>query len=219
MSKIRIAFIESPNPLDLFDGRSEAKALEICCNQMGHQVVSFFAKSRAEFKSIVHYLASADSIHAQKSGSLPLFLHLSSHGNDGIVAFGSDNVEWDGLVSDLMPLLNNSTYSGKLALSISSCGSGENSISRHAKNAFEANPQIKMPAYIFSILGETLYWDDALISWSLLYHKIAQVGIQKPDEIKKALTEIKDCVGIEFAYRRWIEGDNVYKRFPLQNNN
>lgn len=87
MPKIRIVIIESPNSIDLFDGRSEAKALKATCNLMGHQAISFFAKSKADFKSIINYLASSDSSHAERYPSLPLFLHISSHGNSGCVSF------------------------------------------------------------------------------------------------------------------------------------
>jgi len=105
MSAIRIAIIESPSPIDLFDRRSEAKALEANCNLIGHQAISFFGKSHLNFQSVVKYLASSDSIHVSQGPSLPLFLHISSHGNSECVAFGGDVVNWDELARDLTPLL------------------------------------------------------------------------------------------------------------------
>ncbi len=214
MQKIRIAIIESPNPIDLFDKRSEAKALEASCNLMGHQAISFFVKSRIEFQSIVKYLASSNSNHADRDPSLPLFLHISSHGNSGCVAFGSDVIEWEDLVEDLIPFLRNSKYDGKFALSISACGSGDNSISTHAKKAFSNFSNAKMPSYIFSILGETVAWDDALIGWTLLYHKISQVGIQKHQNIIDAINKIQACTNVEFSYRRWDDKNKKYFRWP-----
>lgn len=214
MSKIRIAIIESPNPIDLFDGRSEAKALEASCNLIGHQAISFFAKSRSDFQSIVKYLASSDSIHASRNPSLPLFLHISSHGNAGCVAFGGDVISWDDLTKDLTPLLENSEYSGKLALSISACGSGENSLSIHTKKIFGTSSEIKMPSYIFSILGESVNWDDALIGWTILYHKISKIGITNPALIIDALGKIETCAGVRFTYRRWNEVEGKYLRWP-----
>jgi hypothetical protein len=187
MPNIRIAIIESPNPIDLFDSRSEAKALEASCNLFGHPAISFFAKTRAEFQSIVKYLASSDSAHASKSPSSPLFLHISSHGNTGCVAFGGDVVAWDELTQDLTPLLRNSDYSGKFALSLSTCGSGENSLSTHVQKMLKTSPEIKMPSYIFSILGETVNWDDALIGWTLLYHKLSKTSITNRSFIIDAL--------------------------------
>ena len=217
MPKIRIAIIESPNPIDLFDGRSEAKALEATCNLMGHQAISFFAKSKADFKSIINYLSSSDSSHAERHPSLPLFLHISSHGNSGCVAFGNDVVEWDELIEYLLPLLRNSSYEGKLALSISACGSGDNSLSIHAKHAFGRSAKVKMPSYIFSILGDTVHWDDALIGWSLLYHKISQIGIKNRNGIIDALQKIQACTNVKFSYRRWCEVKNKFLSGPPKN--
>jgi hypothetical protein len=214
MSKIRVAIIESPNPIDLFDGRSEAKALEASCNLIGHQAISFFAKSRADFQSIVKYLASSDSIHAASNPSLPLFLHISSHGNAGCVAFGGDVVTWDDLTKDLTPLLENSDYDGKFALSLSACGSGENSLSIHAKKIFGKSSDIKMPSYIFSILGEVVSWDDALIAWTLLYHKISKIGIANRESIMDALEKIEACSDVRFTYRRWDAAEAKYLRWP-----
>jgi len=214
MPKIRIVIIESPNPIDLFERRSEAKALAASCNLMGHQAISFLAKSRGNFKSVINYLASSDSSHAERYPSLPLFLHISSHGNAGCVAFGSDVVDWEDLVKDLVPVLKNPDYDGKFALSISACGSGENSISTHTEKVLKRSPKIKMPSYIFSILGEAVAWDDALIGWSLLYHKISQVGIKDRDLIIDALEKIYKCTSVEFAYRRWSEDKEKYFSWP-----
>lgn len=214
MSKIRIAIIESPNPIDLFDNRSEAKALEASCNLIGHQAISFFAKSRSDFQSIINYLASSDSIHASQNPSLPLFLHISSHGNGGCVAFGADVINWDDLTTDLTPLLGNSEYKGKLSLSISACGSGENSLSIHAKKIFSKSSNIKMPSYIFSILGDDVNWDDALIGWTILYHKISKIGITTPSLIIDALEKIEMCTCVKFTYRRWSEEESKYRRWP-----
>jgi hypothetical protein len=214
MSKIRIAIIESPNPIDLFDNRSEAKALEASCSLMRHHAISFFVKSRIDFQSTINYLASADSIHASRNPSLPFFLHISSHGNSGCVALGKDVISWDDLTKDLTPLLENPDYSGKLVLSLSTCGSGENSLSVHAKKLHKTSPEIKMPSYIFSILGDTVNWDDALIAWNILYHKISKFGIENKGLIVDALEKIEKCVGVKFAYRRWSEDEGKYLRWP-----
>jgi len=145
MAKIKIAVVESANPIDLFDGRSESEGLVSACKLIGHQCISFFAKSRREFKEICQYLASADSQHAAKNPSVPLFLHLSCHGNDEGIAFGSSDLTWKKLVQDVEPILNNSYYKGNFALSISSCGSGEHDIDEHILNRIENDDSIKIP--------------------------------------------------------------------------
>lgn len=117
-------------------------------------------------------------------------------------------------MKDLIPFLKNSNYDGKFALSISACGSGDNSISIHTKKALSHFPNAKMPSYIFSILGETVAWDDALIGWTLLYHKISQVGIQKRENIIDAIDKIQACTNVAFSYRRWSDEDGKYFRWP-----
>lgn len=217
MKKLRIAIIESPNPIDLFDARSEAKALEASCNLMGHHAISFFVKSKEDFQSTIRYIASSDSVHADRNPSLPLVLHISSHGNTGCVAFGSDVIYWSELNKYLMPLLQNTEYSGKLVLSLSACGSGENKISAHTKKMQLNSPSIKVPCYIFSILGDTVNWDDALIGWNILYHKISKFGLDDKTNIMESLEKIKECVEVEFAYRRWNENERKYLRYPPAN--
>ena len=211
MPKIRVAIIESPNPIDLFAGRSEAKALEATCKLMGHEAISFVVKSRREFKEVINFLASSDSNHDILEGDIPLFLHISSHGNTDCVAIGGDAVGWGGLLQDLTPLLMNSAYEGKLAISISACGSGGNSVSNHAVKFLDKHPTAKIPAYIFSILGDHVNWDDALIGWSLLYHMISKVGIRDHRKIIQSIKKIAACTDVEFSYRRWSVPKQSYR--------
>ncbi|MBV4513855.1 hypothetical protein [Pseudomonas kurunegalensis] len=210
LPKIRVAIIESPNPIDLFAGRSEARALEATCKLMGHEAISFVVKSRMEFKDVIKFLASSDSNHDIFEGNIPLFLHISSHGNTGCVAIGGDEVKWGELLQDLTPLLMNSAYEGQLAISISACGSGGNSVSNHAVRFLDENPSAKIPAYIFSILGEHVNWDDALIGWSLLYHMISRVGIRDHRKIIQSIKKIAACTDVEFSYRRWSAAKQRY---------
>jgi hypothetical protein len=187
MAKIKIAVVESPNPIDLFDGRSESEGLVSACKLIGHQSISFFAKSRREFKEICQYLASADTKHASRNPSAPLFLHLSCHGNNEGIAFGSSDLTWKALVQEVEPILNNSYYKGNFALSISSCGSGEHDIDEHILNRIEEDDSIKIPQYIFSIPGCSVNWDDALIGWVLFYHKLSSIKLVDKTNIQKAL--------------------------------
>ena len=187
MPRLRVAIVECPNPIDLFEDRSEASALAASCRLMGHQATSFFVRSRREFCETVKYIASSDSRHAERFESLPLFLHISSHGNSGCVAIGQDAISWDELVDDISPLIENPDYKGMLALSLSSCDSGSNTLSKAIAKVHGADHANKLPTYIFSIVGETVPWDDALIAWNLLYLKLSRVGIRDRDKVMQAL--------------------------------
>lgn len=213
MSVIKIAVVESPNPIDLFDGRTESEGLVSACKLIGHQSISFFAKSRHEFKEICQYLASADTKHASKHPSAPLFLHLSCHGSDDGISIGSDDLTWKSLVQDIEPILNNSYYKGNFALTISSCGSGEHDIDKHILNKIEEHDSLKIPQYIFSIPGYTVNWDDALVGWVLFYHKLSDTKLGDKSKVQNALKEIYKGTGLRFSYHRWDEENNGYKTY------
>lgn len=213
MARIKIAVIESPNPIDLFDGRSESDSLVPACKLIGHQSISFLAKSRREFKEICQYLASADTTHASKYPSAPLFLHLSCHGNNKGIAFGSSDVSWKSLVQDIEPILSNPLYKGNFALAISSCGSGEHDLHEHFLDRIEEDDGAKMPQYIFSIPGDSVNWDDALVGWILFYHKLSSVSLGDRGKVQKALKDIYFGTKLKFSYHRWDENVSKYKTF------
>ncbi|NCC84949.1 MAG: hypothetical protein EOM03_12615 [Clostridia bacterium] len=218
MSLIRLAIIESPNPMDIFNGTSEAKALEASCKLMGHEAVSFLVRSRREFQETCNYLSSISSRHATQSKKAPFFIHISSHGNNECVAFGHDSIGWEELTEDLMPILKRDNYQGKFALSISACGSGDNTISTYVKNAIDKNKKKKLPKYIFSILGDEVNWDDALVGWILLYHKISSTGISNKTKVIDAIKKIHSCLNIQFAYKRLEESEEKYYNYPPREN-
>jgi len=200
--------------MDLFDGRSEANALEATCKLLGHETVSFFAKSRSDFQDICKYLAASDSKHSIRNKKAPLFIHISSHGNEECVSFGPDDLSWEKLTADLLPLFANENYKGSIALAISACGSGENQISNYTNKALRKDQELTVPKYIFSILSCSVDWDVALVAWTLLYHKISYIGIENKDAVIKALEEIESCVNVRFAYKRWDKNKHKYFSWP-----
>jgi hypothetical protein len=210
MSKLRIAVVESPNVVDLFDGRGESEALVSACKLIGHQAVLFFAKSQREFREICKYLGAADTRHAARDQLAPLFLHISCHGNDDGVAFGSDSLKWDALVRDLEPVLSNSLYRGNFALSLSSCGSGGHNLDEHLTERLEKKPLPRMPQYIFSIGRADVAWADALLGWSLLYHKLSSVRLADSKSVRSALKDVLRGTGLSFSYHRWDDDSSSY---------
>jgi len=213
MAKIKIVVVESPNPIDLLEGRSESDGLVSACKLIGHQSISFFAKSRREFKEICLYLASADTEHASKHPSAPLFLHLSCHGNCEGIAFGSNVLDWKALVQDLEPILDNPLYEGNFALAISSCGSGEHDLYEHFLSRIEDDVEAKIPQYIFSIPGDSVYWGEALVGWVLFYHKLSSINLGDKSKVQDALKEIYYGTKLKFSYHRWDKKTKKYKTF------
>ncbi|MGF6635081.1 hypothetical protein [Paraburkholderia sp. MM6662-R1] len=215
---MRIAIIESPNPIDVFAGVDEARALDATCKLIGHQTASFAARSRAELQTICKYLSSADSAHAvSRTQKSPLFIHISSHGNDQGLAFGADFIEWDGLALDLLPILKNEDYLGRTVLCLSACGSGEQKIHRVLKQELNDRWE-RVPLYIVSIRGETVLWADALVGWTLFYHKISKINLADHKALVKIFDEIEQCVQVQFSYHRYNESQGRFVFFPSRPN-
>lgn len=213
MATIKIAVVESPNPIDLFEGRTESEGLVASCKLIGHQSVSFFAKSSREFKEICLYLSSADTDQASKNPSAPLFLHLSCHGNENGIAFGSNHMNWKELVQAIHPILNNPFYNGNFALVVSACGSGDHDLHRHITNAHKDNDSLRVPQYIFSIPGCSVCWDDALVGWILFYHKVSRIKLDNRGKVQSTLKKIYKGTELRFSYHRWDHDENKYKIF------
>src|SRR4051794_15979286 len=98
MPKGRIVLMESPNPMDLLQGRTEIQTLVAACRLIGFEAVSFTIRSQREFQETCEYLSTIESAHdAAGAKDVPLFVHISCHGNDELLAFGKDQVRWEGL--------------------------------------------------------------------------------------------------------------------------
>lgn len=212
-TRMRIAIIESPNPVDVFEGRTEAQALEATCKLLCHKPVSFFPRSRSELRTVCKFLASADSAHASPSDSAPLFIHISCHGNESGLAFGNDFIEWDDLAQDLLPIFKNDDYRGQTVLCLSACGSGEHVVHAALSEKLEGS-LARPPAYIISIRHEAAHWDDLLVGWTLFYHKMAKVSLSDFDAVKDVFTSIKECIQVQFSYHRYNEESQKYKVYP-----
>ena len=208
---MRIAIIESQNPVDAFSGVNEAHALEFACRLIGHAPASFTARSHAEFQAICKYLSAADGTHSHDSE--PLFVHISCHGNDGGLAFSADFVKLAELALDFLPILRNSRYDGKIVLCLSVCGSGEQKIHRILKERLENNLN-KIPLYIISIRGESVLWSDALVAWTLFYHKLSEIKLADVKSLIKIFDQIWQCVGVKLSYHRYDKEQNSFVYYP-----
>lgn len=210
MTVSKIAVIESPNPIDAFAGRSEAESLVPACKLIGHAAISFLVKSEREFNEVFNYLSSASSSHDEPNSSGVLFVHISCHGNSNGIAAGRDSIPWERLVELIQPVFLNKKYNGKVAIVLSSCGSGENDLHEYITSIKTNKISSKIPNYIFSIPGETVNWDDALVGWILFYHKISCIDIEKKSEVQSVLKSIFSGVGQKFSYHRWDDEKNTY---------
>jgi hypothetical protein len=217
MGQLRIVIIESPNPIDIFEGRAEAPALAKMCELIGHKPINFFAKSANEFDDIIKYLASANSVHADEVDPLTMLLHISCHGNGECVAIGKDILSWQNLVDRLNPLITNNLYHGNLAITVSACGSGKNRISRSLIKSDSITLSGNYPNFIFGVDSENVTWDDSLMAWSILYYKIAKMASMSRDNVQIAMKDVFRTTNVCLKYNRWDDNNKKYYQWSAAN--
>ncbi|WP_063255071.1 hypothetical protein [Neobacillus niacini] len=211
---MRVFVIESASPLDLMDGLSERKTLEQICKMMGHEVVTFFAKSKDEFTTICNYISSIDEIGRNENKDKPICIHISSHGNEDGVLFGKDDLSWEEISESLTPIFS-MDYSKDFFLAISACGTDEQKMPIHLKNSFKKN-NIKPPKYIFSINQDEVKWRDAVLNWTILYHQIDNLDSNKRTDFQRLLDRIINSGFGNLKYNRWDHIKKKYKSYPTK---
>lgn len=181
MQKLRLFIIESLNPLDLLEGRSEGAALAKICEIFGHEVVLFQAKSRRDLNNYCDYISSIDRRGSNKS---PICIHIAAHGDPGGLQFGRDYITWDKLFVSLEPLIKNmNDYRREVLISISACGAGRQELAAIIQSEIRTSRRYRNdfypPEYIFATQGsgalDVTMWDDSAVSWTLFYHRIAKI--------------------------------------------
>lgn len=215
--KGRIVLLESPNPMDLLQGRTEIQTLVAACRLIGYEAASFTIRSQREFQETCLYLSTIEANHdAANAKHVPLFVHISCHGNDKLLAFGRDNVDWEELSNDIEPLCRMEDYPAGFVLSLSACGAGEQKVTKGLSAAFKNKKGFQPPHYLFVTDGESVPWDDATVAWVALYHHVGNVGLENKFAIQKALGAIKTVAKLSLLYFRWDGKAKQYKRFAAK---
>ncbi len=201
--------------MDLLQGRSEATALEKVSRLIDNEVAVITAHSKEDFQKYCNYISSIDSNHDRRRIQEPLCIHISTHGNKDGIAFGHDFIEWKDLFYSMEPIFTEmKNYSGKVYISISSCDAGYQNLGSQIEKQWERNLDLNPPSYIF-VTGDDggVNWDDSLVAWTILYHKISKTKELENSEVKRILNSIKNTVGTEIAYFRWEDSENRYLRY------
>ncbi len=213
--KIRLFIIECVGPMDLLQSRSEAKALEQVCKIIGHEVATMPAYSKADFRKYCKYISSIDVDHdGQSKRGVPLCIHISAHGNENGIGFGSDFLEWDDLFNTMKPIFTELEYDGDVFLAISACEAGNQKLSKRIEKTWGSKTNVSPPKYIF-VTSEAggMDWDDALVSWTLFYHRISSFSLNRRLKVKGILKKVKDAVGTDLRYFRWDSDEEKYLRY------
>jgi hypothetical protein len=215
---MRVFILESPNPIDLLQGRSEMQSLETICRLFEHEVVTFLVKSRQEFNDTIKYIST---INLKAEPDSPICLHLSTHGNEDGLGFGEDGMDWKDLFDVLQPLYKkiSKNKSGNI-LVISACGAGQQKLTReftdsHKNGSLIHRLSIKPPKYVFVTAEEEVTWQDAVVSWTILYRKLAEINLDDRNEVQNILKNIKSLEAGTIKYFRWDEQSKSYKSYSV----
>lgn len=212
---MKIFIIECVDPMDLLQGRSEAIALENVCRLIGNDTASVTAHSKQDFEKYCKYISSIDSQHDKYQKKEPLCIHVSTHGNRNGIAFGYDFIEWEEAFFLMEPIFTKmGNYTGEIYISISACDAGYQKLARAIEREWINNFELNPPAYIF-VTGEDggVSWDDSLVAWTLLYHKISKMRFIKNHKVKDILDAIKQATETEIGYFRWEINESRYLRY------
>lgn len=201
--KLRIFLIESPSPLDLLQNRTEVKALEEICLILGFEVKRFFVNSKQELTNQIKYISSIFE-YLEDDDDTTLCVHISAHGNNEGLEFGSDFIEWKVFLKTIEPVLRKSyEFSKDIILVFSACGSGKQKITNEFKKLSKLIDDIAPPKYLFVTAEDEVDWEDALIAWSNFYHQVSKISMNKKFAVQKVLNKIKSNCEITLRYFRW----------------
>jgi len=218
MSIVRLFIIESINPMDLLQGRTESQGLAEICKIIGHEVAIFSAYSKDDFQKLCKYISSISSEHDKnKRKGIPLCIHISAHGNEDGLAFGKDFIEWKEILKIMKPIFTDlevAQYDGDIVIIISACGAGEQYLSKELQEEWKKNSlAFTPPKYIFVTRDEEVTWDDALVSWVIFYHQLPRINLNDKRSVQEVLDKIKISGVGNLQYFRWDEKKRKYLKY------
>ena len=222
MTAGRIFLLESPNALDLLEGTGETTSLSQVCRLFGHDIVSFLVRDKREFRQTLMYVSSVG--WRKGRGSLPMFIHLSAHGNDDGLAIGPDNVTWVKLAALVVKTFRKiyrqrKPYAGPIVLVVSACGTDGHALSKHLRSAYRRNKLKWPPEYVFVFEDSKIDWRDAVVTWTIFYREAPRINFLAPDEkdaVKRLLDRVnRSCYG-NLRYFRWDRQDHRYRTYAAQ---
>ena len=181
---------------------------------IGHEVLTFLVRSKREFTETCRYVSSIDPDHDELSKpDRPLCLHISAHGNQKGLGIGADFVEWDDLATSLRAFLSTDMqHKGKRIVVLSACQAEQQELSTSIQKLANSRRPISPPKYLFCTSGNVA-WQNAAVGWTLFYHLLPTLELEKKETVQKALDKIRDVGVGSFVYFRWDDGKRKYLRY------
>lgn len=211
---LRIFVLESPDPLDALQGRSEGPAMEAIGKLIGHEVLTFLVRSKRELEETCRYVGSFDPNHdARSEPTRPLCLHISAHGCEKGLSFGADTVEWADLATAIRPFISHRMqHKGKRIVVLSACQAEHQKLSSAIQKLARNKASVSPPEYLFCTSGNVA-WQNAAVGWTLFYHLLPDIDLEEKAAVQHVLDRIKDVGVGHFLYFRWDETKRQYRRY------
>ena len=185
---LRIFIVESLGPIDAIESRSESLGVAAIAKLIGHAVYCLPCKSLRELTEACAYIGSINATH-DDNPKTPLCVHLSAHGADDGLLFGGDDVNWEMLLNVIQPVLSRD-YQGPRILVLSSCEADQQNLTEKIGRAVKKDKSLIPPQYIFCAPGK-IGWSKAAVGWTVIYHLIPNVNLDKKSEVQRMLEKIK----------------------------
>ena len=210
----RVFILESPNALDLLEGRGERSSIEQVCKLFEHDTTAFLLRDSAELKQTLMYLSSIGE--KKEAGDAPLFIHISAHGNSEEIVVGPDHVPWKDLADMISEAYENlNQYKGRIILILSACGANEQKLTKFIKQKYHKREIQSPPEYIFVFSTDSVPWADAVVTWTIFYRKAVKLRFETESkkEVQNFLTRLRKSGFGSLTYFRWDQESSKYLRY------
>lgn len=162
MSNSFAYIIESPSGDDLFDGRTEGRALCETLALAGHAHTYTIATDRARLQRALSAGDDDRLMSEWRRHRAPPVIHFSAHGNEhGIALTSGEHVSWHELRQMLDPI--NDRMSEGLLVCFSTC-------SGYAGTRMSMYLEDIRPFWAVIGSGTNVSWGDALVGFTAFYH-------------------------------------------------
>jgi len=155
--------IESPSPADMFDGRTEGRALCEAMSMAGHAHAYTMAADLDHLRKALSIADEGDRLATEwRRYQVPPVMHFSMHGNsEGLGLMSGEMVTWDELRQLLIPI--NDFLPNGLLVCFSSCSGYSGT--RMSMYLGDSKP-------FWAVVGSyaDVGWSDALIGFTSFYH-------------------------------------------------
>ena len=218
----RVFLLESPNALDLIEGTGETTSLTQVCRLFGHDVSSFLIRDEPELKQTLMYISSVG--WRRKRGKVPIFIHISAHGDKNGLVFGPDDVPWATLTAHVVEALRelcggDRPYKGPIVLVVSACGTNKQTLTHYLRTAKRKDMLEWPPEYVFVFEESTVDWRDAVVVWTMFYREAPSINFLKESskgKVQSLLDRLRLAEVGNLRYFRWDFDSGTYRRYSAR---